>query len=121
MKRWTFIKNCWKSKAKLQNYELILETQRSLLRYNQNEAKVREAAIKDMELVHNKWMVTHEKDHIAFEKKFLDEIGFREKIQKMSFELERDVVWMLYDTIRTLMYKNNQKLRYVKLLIIKIM
>ncbi|XP_060607827.1 uncharacterized protein LOC132759974 [Ruditapes philippinarum] len=41
--------NCWKSKAKLQKYELILETQRSSLSYNQNEAKVREAAIKDME------------------------------------------------------------------------
>ncbi|XP_060590316.1 uncharacterized protein LOC132745417, partial [Ruditapes philippinarum] len=112
--------NCWKSKAKLQKYELILETQRSALRYNQNEAEVREAAIKEMELVHNKWMVTHEKDHIAFEKKFLDEIGFREKIQKMSSDLERDVVEMLYDTIRIFMYKNNQKLRYVKLLIIKI-
>jgi hypothetical protein len=36
-----------------------------------------------MELIHNKWMVTHEKDHIAFEKKFLHEIGFREKIQKV--------------------------------------
>jgi hypothetical protein len=41
-------------------------------------------SLQDMELVHNKWMVTHEKDHIAFEKKFLDEIGFREKIQNVS-------------------------------------
>ncbi|XP_060552699.1 uncharacterized protein LOC132713977 isoform X2 [Ruditapes philippinarum] len=102
--------NCWKSKAKLQKYELILETRRSSLRYNQNEAKVREAAIEDMELVHNKWMVKHEKDHIAFEKKFLAEISLREKIQKMSNDLELDVVEMLTDTIRTLMNKNRQNL-----------
>lgn len=43
--------------------------------------------LQDMELVHNKWMVKHEKDHIAFEKKFLAEISLREKIQKVGYRI----------------------------------
>ena len=38
-----------------------------------------------MEFVHAKWMATHEKDHVAFDKAFLQEIKFREKIQKVCY------------------------------------
>ncbi|XP_045200910.2 uncharacterized protein LOC123554690 isoform X1 [Mercenaria mercenaria] len=99
---------CWKSKDKVEKYRLILETQRSALKYNQDEMKIRTAAIKDMEIVFDKWMAVHEKHHVGFETKFLEEIKYREKIQRISKDIEIDVREMLTESIRMMMNSNKQ-------------
>ncbi|XP_045186213.2 uncharacterized protein LOC123544216 [Mercenaria mercenaria] len=99
---------CWKSKDKTEKYRLILETQRSSLKYNQDELKIRTAAIKDMEIMFDKWMAIHGNHHIEFETKFLDEIKYREKIQKISKDVEVDILEMLTEAIQTMMSNNKQ-------------
>ncbi|XP_053403783.1 uncharacterized protein LOC123554690 isoform X3 [Mercenaria mercenaria] len=99
---------CWKSKDKVEKYRLILETQRSALKYNQDELRIRSAAIKNMEIMFDKWMAIHEKDHIGFKTKFLEEIKYREKIQRISKDIEIDIREMLTESIRLMMNSNKQ-------------
>ncbi|XP_045206804.2 uncharacterized protein LOC123559049 [Mercenaria mercenaria] len=101
---------CWKSKDKIEKYRLILETQRSALKYNQDELKIRTAAIKDMEIMLDKWMAIHEKDHIGFETKFLEEIKYREKIQRISKDIAIDILEMLTEAIRIMLNNNKQRI-----------
>ncbi|XP_060569487.1 uncharacterized protein LOC132727909 [Ruditapes philippinarum] len=99
---------CWKSKDKLDECKLSLETQKSALRYNEDEKKPRTAAIKLMQVFLEKRKLVHEQFLGEFETKFLAEISLREKINKIARDMEADIVDMMVDRIRVMMTDNKQ-------------
>ncbi|KAL4220935.1 hypothetical protein ACF0H5_019201 [Mactra antiquata] len=103
---------CLKSKEKLKLYTTSLQAQQQSLVRNINNNNKREKALTKAETMSNKCIQEHQQNQVKFETLWLQEISLREKIEKLSRDLENELKDRMCDVIAQYVDKMNEEYGY---------